>query len=110
MACTCGPGQQCDPLKPGCWGYESPRDRENAESLAASDATWTAEPMGERTGVGLNMLDRLACRLGIWALRRLYGECATDVRDDFPDEPDLQCAGCDATRMIHRLQELVNDV
>lgn len=22
MACTCGPGQECQPLKPGCWGYE----------------------------------------------------------------------------------------
>jgi hypothetical protein len=21
MACACGPGQQCQPLKPGCWGY-----------------------------------------------------------------------------------------
>lgn len=21
MACACGPGQQCEPLKPGCWGY-----------------------------------------------------------------------------------------
>lgn len=24
MACTCGPCQQCDPLKPGCWGYQAP--------------------------------------------------------------------------------------
>lgn len=21
MACTCGPGQGCQPPKPGCWGY-----------------------------------------------------------------------------------------
>jgi hypothetical protein len=24
MACTCGPGQECQPLKPGCWGYQAP--------------------------------------------------------------------------------------
>lgn len=24
MACTCGPGQVCQPLKPGCWGYQAP--------------------------------------------------------------------------------------
>lgn len=23
MACTCGPGQECQPLKPGCWGYQA---------------------------------------------------------------------------------------
>lgn len=23
MACTCGPGQECRPLKPGCWGYQN---------------------------------------------------------------------------------------
>lgn len=22
MACACGPGQVCQPLKPGCWGYQ----------------------------------------------------------------------------------------
>lgn len=68
----------------------------------------TVEPMGERTGVPLSLLDRIACRVGVWSLLRLYGECATDVRDDFPDDPSLVCAGCEATRMIHRMRELLN--
>lgn len=63
---------------------------------------------GERTSKGLGIIDRLACRVGIWALQRLYGECDTDVRDDFPDEK-LECAGCDSTRMIRRMQDLLND-
>lgn len=71
--------------------------------------TPTTKPMGERTGVALGLLDRLACWVGIWALRHLYGECATDVRDDFPDGPGLVCAGCESTRMIRRMQELIND-
>lgn len=29
MACSCGPGQQCDPLKPGCRGYR----HEHAEAF-----------------------------------------------------------------------------
>lgn len=36
MACSCGPGHQCDPLKPGCWGYQAPREqpsRDDAEQL-----------------------------------------------------------------------------
>lgn len=24
MACSCAPGQECQPLKPGCWGYSAP--------------------------------------------------------------------------------------
>jgi len=62
---------------------------------------------GEQSSEFLGLVDRIACRLGIWALRRLYGECETDVREDFPDEK-LECAGCDATRMIRRMQELIN--
>lgn len=30
MACTCGPGQECQPLKPGCWGYVDPLERVEA--------------------------------------------------------------------------------
>ena len=26
MTCTCGPGQQCRPLRPGCWGYDDERE------------------------------------------------------------------------------------
>jgi hypothetical protein len=54
----------------------------------------------------IGLLDRLACLVGIWALKRLYGECSTDVHDDFPGDPDVRCIGCDATKLIHNMREL----
>lgn len=56
------------------------------------------------------IVDRIACWLGIWALRRLYGaDCETDVRDDWPDEPDLNCISCDAKRLVTSMQEILRD-
>jgi hypothetical protein len=56
-----------------------------------------------------DVLDRIACRLGIWALRRLYGaDCATDVRADFPGE-DLDCISCDAKRLVESMREILQD-
>lgn len=57
----------------------------------------------------LSILDRVACRAGIWALRLLYGECETDVADDFPGE-GLTCLGCDATRLIKSMREILEDM
>ena len=57
----------------------------------------------------MSLLDWLACKVGIWALRRLFGECVTDVRDDFPDDPTLVCVSCDATRLIKIMQGLPHD-
>jgi len=36
MACSCLPGQQCQPLKPGCWGYSPP-----TANNPTTDWTWT---------------------------------------------------------------------
>lgn len=55
----------------------------------------------------LSLLDRVACWAGIWALRRLYGECDTDVLEDYPGE-NLSCIGCDATRMIKGMKEIIH--
>jgi hypothetical protein len=54
----------------------------------------------------VSILDRIACRVGIWALVRLFGECDTDVRDDFPG---YTCLGCDATRVIKSMREVLED-
>jgi hypothetical protein len=56
----------------------------------------------------VSILDRIACRVGIWALVRLFGECDTDVLDDFPGE-GLNCLGCDATRVIKSMREVLGD-
>jgi hypothetical protein len=57
----------------------------------------------------LPLLDRIACYLGIWALRRLYGaDCETDVRDDFPGEA-VNCISCDAKRLVVDMQECLSD-
>ena len=54
-------------------------------------------------------LDRVACRVGIWALRRLYGaDCETDVRDDFPGEK-VDCISCDAKRLVENMQEILRN-
>ncbi len=55
----------------------------------------------------LSLLDRIAARVGMWALRRLYGECEVDVRDEFPDEPSATCIGCDASRLIRHMEDMV---
>jgi hypothetical protein len=52
------------------------------------------------------VIDRIAAWVGVWALRRLYGECATDVREDFPEDPDVVCIACDATRLIKSMEEI----
>jgi hypothetical protein len=54
----------------------------------------------------VSILDRIACRVGIWALVRLFGECDTDVLDDFPGDT---CLGCDATRVIKSMREYLED-
>lgn len=57
---------------------------------------------------GLSILDRVACRVGIWALRRLYGECQTDIEDVFPGER-MVCVRCDAARMIKGMRGILGD-
>lgn len=53
------------------------------------------------------MVDWIAARLGAWALKRLFGaDCPTDVRQDFPDEPDARCLSCDAKRLIEAMKEM----
>jgi hypothetical protein len=55
------------------------------------------------------MLDRVACYLGIWALRRLYGaDCETDVEEDWPGE-GMVCLSCDARRLVVSMSELLGD-
>ena len=51
--------------------------------------------------------DYWALRLGIWALRTIYGECKTYVWDDFPGE-DVKCASCDATKVIRDMREMLD--
>jgi len=52
-----------------------------------------------------DILDRIAVIFGVWALRRLYGaNCDIDVRDEFPDDPSLQCISCDAGRLVKDMQ------
>lgn len=54
------------------------------------------------------LLDRIAAYAGIWALRRLYGaDCLTDIREDFPDDPDVQCYGCDAKRLVEHMRTII---
>lgn len=51
----------------------------------------------------ITRLDILAARAGIWAMNRLYGGgCAP------PYEP--ACVGCDAGRMVERLEGLLGDL
>lgn len=59
-----------------------------------------------RCSYRIGIVDRIACSVGIWALRRLFGECETDVRKEWPDDPDVQCIGCDATRLIRSMEDL----
>jgi len=57
-----------------------------------------------------NLMDRIACRFGIWALRRLFGaDCEIDVRKEFPGE-DVECLSCDATRLVKSMREILQDV
>jgi hypothetical protein len=59
--------------------------------------------------MAISLIDKLAARVGIWALRRLFGaDCSTDVRDDFPDESNAHCMSCDAKRLIECMKELVH--
>jgi hypothetical protein len=58
----------------------------------------------------LGLLDRIAAHVGIWALRRIYGaDCPTDVQDDWPDDPNVRCLGCDATRMVSDMRGLLDE-
>lgn len=57
---------------------------------------------------GLSILDRIACRVGIWALRRLYGECQTDIEDVFPGKI-LTRSEREATRMVKRMRGILGD-
>lgn len=45
MACTCGPGQQCQPLKPGCWGY-GVSARDDDSPMTADDESHGAAMIG----------------------------------------------------------------
>ena len=48
-------------------------------------------------------LDILAARAGIWAMNRLYGGgCAPPYEE--------ACVGCDAGRMVERLEGLLGDL
>lgn len=50
MACTCGPGQQCQPLKLGCWGYQDASDQKPTTTSPAkewhprAEMRWRAYP------------------------------------------------------------------
>lgn len=46
--------------------------------------------------------DKLAYHLGIWSLRRVFGECP---KEDF----DPECTGCQATKLIAIMQGLLKD-
>lgn len=55
-----------------------------------------------------NFVDGIACRVGIWAIHRLFGEdCETDIRDDFPGE-NINCIGCDATRIAAAMRDILD--
>ena len=43
MGCSCLPGQQCQPLKPGCWGYEPP----TANNPTTASASWVVRSNGD---------------------------------------------------------------
>jgi len=50
----------------------------------------------------LGLRDRVACHVGIWALRRLYGaDCGPDTAEG--------CISCDAKRMVENMQEILQD-
>lgn len=50
----------------------------------------------------------IALRVGIWALRALFGECETYIWDDFPGE-GMTCLGCDATKIIRAMRDILHD-
>ena len=53
------------------------------------------------------LIDIIAARVGVWALRRLFGgDCPTDVRDDYPGRSDFACLSCDAKRLIDCMTEI----
>lgn len=55
--------------------------------------------MSNETTETISLLSRAACIAGIWALKRLYGECA---------EPHQEgCHACDATKLIHEMRWLL---
>lgn len=75
MACTCGPGQECKPLKPGCWGYRRP------------SLIWLAEviPVGESDyGIVLpnEILQRLNLSLGDDILMEFLDGSITIKKDE----------------------------
>lgn len=56
-----------------------------------------------------NFVDGIAGRVGIWALRRLFGaDCPTDIKDDFPGE-DVACISCDATRLVAAMRDFLDE-
>jgi hypothetical protein len=65
MACACGPGQQCEPLKPGCWGYDAaPTDIERDrihEAICAANPDIDGDLMRhlDMRGVGDRIRDGL---------------------------------------------------
>jgi hypothetical protein len=53
--------------------------------------------------------ERLAAYVGVWAVRRVFGlGCATDVRDDFPNDPTAQCIQCDAARVVAYMKSVMS--
>lgn len=57
-----------------------------------------------------DIIDRIACHVGTWALRRVFGaDCETDVREDWPDEPNMYCVSCDAKRLVGVMQDILHD-
>jgi hypothetical protein len=61
--------------------------------------------MSETSACVLPWRYRVVAWIGAKALRFLYGTCASDVHDDFPGE-DVRCSGCDATRLIHEMEDI----
>ena len=49
-----------------------------------------------------DLIDRIACAVGIWALRRLYGECA-------PENFEPECIACRASSLIRDMREMLHD-
>ncbi len=52
--------------------------------------------------------DRIAATVGIWAVEHLFGSCSTDIREEYPDDPTVQCIGCDAMRVILAMRDIAD--
>ncbi len=49
-----------------------------------------------------DLVDALACRVGVWALTRIWGRCKPPYADG--------CAGCAAARMCDELEPIAREM